>query len=121
MQNTTDLKIKELHLAYEYQVEKQKEKEALKQLRAEERERAKLEKEIAEARKKIEQNAIESAIFNIDNSYEVAAGEESTEPVEEDEYADIINLMDRMITECIALLKRKNYGYYSDMFETLCT
>ena len=49
-----DLKIKELHLAYEYQVEKQKEKEALKQLRAEERERAKLEKEIAEARKKVE-------------------------------------------------------------------
>ena len=48
------LKIKELYLAYEYQVEKQKEKEALKQLRAEERERAKLEKEIAEARKKIE-------------------------------------------------------------------
>ena len=28
-----------------------------------------------------------------------------------DEYADIINLMDRMITECIALLKRKNHGY----------
>lgn len=48
------LKIKELYLAYEYQVEKQKEKDALKQLRAEERERAKLEKEIAEARKKIE-------------------------------------------------------------------
>lgn len=49
-----DLKIKELYLSYEYQVEKQKEKDALKQLRAEERERAKLEKEIAEARKKIE-------------------------------------------------------------------
>lgn len=48
------LKIKELYLAYEYQVEKQKEKDILKQLRAEERERAKLEKEIAEARKKIE-------------------------------------------------------------------
>lgn len=48
------LKIKELYLAYEYQVEKQKEKDVLKQLRAEERERAKLEKEIAEARKKIE-------------------------------------------------------------------
>ena len=49
-----DLKIKELHLAYEYQVEKQREKDRLKQLRAEERERVKLEKEIAEARKKIE-------------------------------------------------------------------
>lgn len=48
------LKIKELYLAYEYQIEKQKEKEELRQLRAEERERAKLEREIAEARKKIE-------------------------------------------------------------------
>lgn len=48
------LKIKELYLAYEYQVEKQREKDLLKQLRAEERERAKLEKEIAEARHKIE-------------------------------------------------------------------
>ncbi len=48
------LKIKELHLAYEYQIEKQKEKDLLKQLRAEERERAKLEKEIIEARRKVE-------------------------------------------------------------------
>lgn len=48
-----DLKIEELHLAFEYQLEKQKEKERLKQLRAEERERVKLEKEIEEARKKI--------------------------------------------------------------------
>lgn len=48
------LKIQELHLAYEYQIEKQKEKDRLKQLRAEERERVKLEKEIEEARKKIE-------------------------------------------------------------------
>lgn len=49
-----DLKLQELRLAYEYQIEKQKEKDRLKELRAEERERAKLEKEIAEARKKIE-------------------------------------------------------------------
>ena len=49
-----NLKLQELYLAYEYQIEKQKEKDRLKQLRAEERERAKLEKEIAEARKKIE-------------------------------------------------------------------
>ena len=53
-----NLKIQELHLAYEYQIEKQKEKEALKQLRAEERERAKLEKEIAEARRKIEKEQL---------------------------------------------------------------
>lgn len=49
-----NLKIQELHLAYEYHVEKQREKDRLKQLRAEERERVKLEKEIEEARKKIE-------------------------------------------------------------------
>lgn len=48
------MKIKELFLAHEYQLVKQDEKEQLKQLRAEERERAKLEKEIAEARKRIE-------------------------------------------------------------------
>lgn len=48
------LKVKELYLAHEYQIAKQNEKDQLKQLRAEERERAKLEKEIQEARKKIE-------------------------------------------------------------------
>lgn len=62
-----NLKIQELHLAYEYQVEKQKEKERLKELRAEERERAKLEKEIEEARKKIEkeQNHYTNALQQI--------------------------------------------------------
>lgn len=49
-----NLKLKELYLAHEYQIEKQAEKDRLKQLRAEERERAKLEKEIAEARRKVE-------------------------------------------------------------------
>ena len=69
-----NLKIDELHLAYEYQVEKQKEKEALRQLRAEERERAKLEKEIAEARKKIEKeqkhysNALQKIVQQIANA-----------------------------------------------------
>lgn len=53
-ENYRNLKLQELFLAYEYQIAKQAEKEALKQLRAEERERAKLEKEIAEARRKIE-------------------------------------------------------------------
>lgn len=49
-----DLKLEELYLAHEYQIEKQHEKDRLKQLRAEERERVKLEREIIEARKKIE-------------------------------------------------------------------
>ncbi len=62
-----DLKIEELHLAHEYQIEKQKEKDHLKQLRAEERERAKLEKEIQEARKKIdkEQKHYKNALTKI--------------------------------------------------------
>lgn len=85
-----NLKINELYLAYEYQVEKQKEKEALKQLRAEERERAKLEKEIAEARKKIEKeqkhyaNALHKVIQQLETASadEVAALEEKKKELE---------------------------------------
>lgn len=66
-----NLKLDELHLAYEYQMEKQKEKERLKELRAEERERAKLEKEIEAERKKLEKeqkhyaNALQQIIQQI--------------------------------------------------------
>lgn len=62
-----DLKFQELRLAHEYQIAKQNEKEQLKQLRAEERERAKLEKELAEARRKIEkeQNHYSNALAKI--------------------------------------------------------
>ena len=85
-----ELKIKELHLAYEYQVEKQKEKEALKQLRAEERERAKLEKEIGEARKKIEKeqkhyaNALQKVVQQLTTASadEIAALEEKKKELE---------------------------------------
>ncbi len=85
-----DLKIKELQLAYEYQIEKQKEKDALKQLRAEERERAKLEKEIAEARKKVEKeqkhyaNALQKVIQQLSTASadEVAALEEKKKELE---------------------------------------
>lgn len=49
-----DLKIKELRLAFEYQLKKQEEKEAQKAARAEMREAAKLQKEIEAQRKKIE-------------------------------------------------------------------
>lgn len=49
-----NLKIDELHLAFEYQQKKQEEKELQKAARAEMREAAKLQKEIAEQRKKIE-------------------------------------------------------------------
>ncbi|MDO4474827.1 MAG: DUF4041 domain-containing protein, partial [Eubacteriales bacterium] len=47
-------KIDELHLAFEYQLKKQEEKEAQKAARAEMREAAKLQKEIEAQRKKIE-------------------------------------------------------------------
>lgn len=50
------LKIDELHLAYEYQLKKQEEKEEQRQIREEMREQAKLQKEIEEARKKIEKD-----------------------------------------------------------------
>lgn len=49
-----DLKIQELYLAYEYAVKKQEEKEELKRIRTEQREQAKLEKEIEAARQKLE-------------------------------------------------------------------
>lgn len=48
-----DLKIEELHLAYEYAVKKQEEKENIKRIRAEQREQAKLEREIEAARRKL--------------------------------------------------------------------
>lgn len=47
-------KIKELRLAFEYQIKKEQEKEDLKAARAEQREQAKIQKELEEQRKKIE-------------------------------------------------------------------
>ena len=52
--NYIELKVKELYLAFEYQLKKQEEKEAQKEARAELREAAKLQKEIADQRRKIE-------------------------------------------------------------------
>ena len=49
-----NLKVKELRLAFEYQQKKQEEKDALKAARAEQREQAKIQKELDEQRKKIE-------------------------------------------------------------------
>ena len=56
-----DLKIQELHLAFEYEEAKQKEKERLQELRAEERELAKLKKEIEAERKKIKKEKMHYA------------------------------------------------------------
>lgn len=73
-----DLKLEELYLAHEYQIEKQHEKDRLKQLRAEERERAKLETEIAEARHKIEkeQKHYSNALIKIMQQLSHAAPED---------------------------------------------
>lgn len=49
-----DEKVRELRLAFEYQLKKQQEKEELKAARAEQREQAKLEKELAAQKKSIE-------------------------------------------------------------------
>ena len=53
-QQYLNAKKKELRLAFEYQLKKQKEKEEQKAARAEQREQAKLQKELEEQRKKIE-------------------------------------------------------------------
>lgn len=49
-----ELKIQELHLAYEYQLKKQEEKEQLKLLREQQREEAKAQKELEEAKKDLQ-------------------------------------------------------------------
>lgn len=62
-----NLKIQELQLAFEYQVKKQEEKEEIRALKAQEREAAKLQKEIAEQRKKAEkeENHYERALSDL--------------------------------------------------------
>ncbi len=52
--NYVNLKIDELHLMHEYQLKKQAEKEAAKELRAKQREEAKVAKELEEEKKKLE-------------------------------------------------------------------
>lgn len=53
-QNYLDLKVKELRLAFEYRQKQQQEKEEQKAARAEQREQAKIQKEIDEQRKRVE-------------------------------------------------------------------
>ncbi len=72
------LKLDELHLAYEYQVKKQDEKEEQRRIREELREQAKLEKEIAEARKNIEkeQKHYQNALSKLNSQIEHCSAEE---------------------------------------------
>lgn len=52
--NFLGLKLNELHLAHEYQVKKQEEKEEIRRIKEEQREQQKLEKELKEARERVE-------------------------------------------------------------------
>lgn len=68
-----NLKIKELYLAYEYQVKKQEEKEEQKRIREDLREQVKLKKELEEAKKNVEKdlrhfkNALDSVMEQLNN------------------------------------------------------
>lgn len=71
-----NLKLDELHLAFEYRQKQQEEKEQQRALKEQMREEAKLQKEIEAERKKIEkeqthyQNALKSIVEQIDNASE---------------------------------------------------
>lgn len=69
------LKIDELHLAYEYRVKKQEEKEAQKEVRAAMREAAQVQKEIEEQRKAIdkEQTHYKNALQKLLNQIEASS------------------------------------------------
>lgn len=73
-------KIKELYLAYEYQVKKQEEKEEQKRIREELREQARLAKEIEEARRELEkeQKHYKNALSKLEQQISNASGESLT-------------------------------------------
>lgn len=72
-QSYLSAKVKELRLAFEYQLKKQQEKEELKAARAEQREQAKIQKELEEKRKKIEkeQTHYQTAYEKLKNQLEL--------------------------------------------------
>jgi len=79
-----DSKLKELYLSFEYKQKKQEEKEEQKELRAQLREEAKLQKEIEEARKKIqkEQKHYQNALDAINKQLIDATDEQQAELVQ---------------------------------------
>ena len=70
-----DLKIQELRLALEYQIQKQREKEQKAELRAQQREEARLQKELKEQRKNIdkERKHYKQALSNINHQISTAS------------------------------------------------
>lgn len=75
--NYYDLKIQELQLALEYQIQKQCEKEEKAELRAQQREEARLQKELKEQRKNIdkERKHYEQALSNINKQISSSSDE----------------------------------------------
>lgn len=73
-----DLKIQELQLALEYQIQKQREKEEKAELRAQQREEARLQKELKEQRKNIdkERKHYEQALSNINKQLSSSSDED---------------------------------------------
>ena len=77
-QGYLNLKLDELHLAYEYEVKKQEEKEELREAREREREEKKLQKELEKERKKFEKEneTINSEIEEVKAQMAQAAADE---------------------------------------------
>lgn len=77
-QSYINLKLKELHLSYEYELKKQEEKEEIRRIREQEREEQKLRKEIEEARKKIikEQSHYENVLSQLLKQIQTASDTE---------------------------------------------
>lgn len=75
--NYYDLKIQELQLALEYQIQKQREKEEKAELRAQQREEARLQKELKEQRKNIDKKRkhYEQALSNINKQISSSSDE----------------------------------------------
>jgi chromosome segregation ATPase len=93
--NYYDLKIQELQLALEYQIQKQREKEEKAELRAQQREEARLQKELKEQRKNIdkERKHYEQALSNI-NKQISSSSEENIEELNKKKEEIIQSLSD---------------------------
>ena len=90
-----DLKIQELQLSLEYQIQKQREKEEKAELRAQQREEARLQKELKEQRKNIdkERKHYEQALSNI-NKQLSSSSDEDTEDLNKKKEEIIQSLSD---------------------------
>jgi len=81
-----NLKIEELHLAYEYELKKREEKEEQRRIREQEREEAKVRKEIEEKRKKLQKEAkhFSQALNELDERLAQIVDEQEREAVKQE-------------------------------------